>query len=105
MDCALNRLAQGAPQLEFLAGRPKPTISVTDASLIPDPGDSVSTILARMNDAGGFNESEVIALLASHSVARADKVDLTIDAAPFDSVCLLSLVWALLPADTAVAES
>ncbi|EIN05773.1 manganese peroxidase [Punctularia strigosozonata HHB-11173 SS5] len=74
----------GAPQLEFLAGRPNKTIAAVDG-LIPEPQDSVSKILARFEDAGNFSPFEVVSLLASHSVARADKVDLTIDAAPFDS--------------------
>jgi manganese peroxidase len=75
----------GAPQLQFLAGRPNHTFPAIDG-LIPEPQDSVDKILARFSDAGGFSPFEIISLLASHSIARADKVDLTIDAAPFDSV-------------------
>ncbi len=41
-------------------------------------------ILARMADAG-FSPQELIHLLASHTVARADHVDPTIQAVPFDS--------------------
>ncbi|GJE87952.1 manganese peroxidase [Phanerochaete sordida] len=74
----------GAPQLEFLAGRPNKTIAAVDG-LIPEPQDSVDKILARFEDAGQFTPFEVVSLLASHSIARADKVDETIDAAPFDS--------------------
>ncbi|KIP10306.1 fungal class II heme-containing peroxidase [Phlebiopsis gigantea 11061_1 CR5-6] len=74
----------GAPQLEFLAGRPNQTIAAIDG-LIPEPQDSVDTILDRFADAGNFSPFEVISLLASHSVARADKVDTSIDAAPFDT--------------------
>nr|AAA33742.1 manganese peroxidase I precursor [Phanerodontia chrysosporium] len=74
----------GAPRLEFLAGRPNKTIAAVDG-LIPEPQDSVTKILQRFEDAGGFTPFEVVSLLASHSVARADKVDQTIDAAPFDS--------------------
>ncbi|EIN12758.1 manganese peroxidase [Punctularia strigosozonata HHB-11173 SS5] len=74
----------GAPQLEFMAGRPNHTIAAVDG-LIPEPQDSVDKILARFQDAGNFSPFEVVSLLASHSVARADKVDETIDAAPFDS--------------------
>ncbi|EMD37387.1 fungal class II heme-containing peroxidase [Gelatoporia subvermispora B] len=74
----------GAPQLEFLAGRPNHTIAAIDG-LIPEPQDDVTKILARFEDAGGFSPFEVVSLLASHTVARADKVDGTIDAAPFDS--------------------
>ncbi|KAJ7456124.1 manganese peroxidase [Mycena latifolia] len=74
----------GAPQLEFLAGRPNKTIPAIDG-LIPEPQDSVTSILERFADGGNFSPFEVISLLASHTVARADKVDETIDAAPFDS--------------------
>jgi manganese peroxidase len=74
----------GAPRLEFLAGRPNHTIAAVDG-LIPEPQDSVDKILARFEDAGNFSPFEVVSLLASHSIARADKVDETIDAAPFDS--------------------
>ncbi|EKM50976.1 uncharacterized protein PHACADRAFT_262882 [Phanerochaete carnosa HHB-10118-sp] len=74
----------GAPRLEFLAGRPNKTIAAIDG-LIPEPQDDVTKILERFDDAGGFTPFEVVSLLASHSVARADKVDSTIDAAPFDS--------------------
>ncbi|GJE90619.1 manganese peroxidase isoform 3 [Phanerochaete sordida] len=74
----------GAPRLEFLAGRPNKTIAAVDG-LIPEPQDDVTKILKRFDDAGGFTPFEVVSLLASHSVARADKVDSTIDAAPFDS--------------------
>jgi manganese peroxidase len=78
----------GAPQLEFMAGRPNKTIAAVDG-LIPEPQDSVDKILARFADAGNFSPFEVVSLLASHSVARADKVDPTIDAAPFDSVSIV----------------
>ncbi|KAJ6615065.1 manganese peroxidase isozyme 2 precursor [Mycena sp. CBHHK59/15] len=74
----------GSPRLEFLAGRPNKTIPAIDG-LIPEPQDSVTSILARMADGGNFSPFEVISLLASHSVARSDHVDETLEAAPFDS--------------------
>ncbi|EJF61830.1 manganese peroxidase [Dichomitus squalens] len=74
----------GAPQLEFLAGRPNATAPAVDG-LIPEPQDSITDILNRFDDAGGFTPFEVVSLLASHTVARADHVDPTLDAAPFDS--------------------
>ncbi|KIP10315.1 hypothetical protein PHLGIDRAFT_65973, partial [Phlebiopsis gigantea 11061_1 CR5-6] len=40
----------GAPQLEFLAGRPNKTFAAVDG-LIPEPQDSVTKILARFEDA------------------------------------------------------
>nr|WCB70286.1 manganese peroxidase MnP1 [Trametes hirsuta] len=73
----------GAPRLEFLLGRPPATAPSPDL-LVPEPFDSVSKILARFADAG-FSPAEVVALLASHSVAAADHVDPTIPGTPFDS--------------------
>ena len=69
--------------MEFLAGRPNAAIPADDKT-VPEPSDDVTTILARMGDAG-FTPEELIHLLASHSIARADHVDPTLDAVPFDS--------------------
>ncbi|KAF8520049.1 manganese peroxidase [Gautieria morchelliformis] len=74
----------GAPRLQFLAGRPNATAPAPDG-LIPEPQDSVDKILARMLDGGGFLPADVVALLASHTIARSDHVDPTIQKAPFDS--------------------
>ncbi|KIJ53324.1 class II peroxidase [Sphaerobolus stellatus SS14] len=74
----------GAPRLEFLAGRPNATAPAPDG-LIPEPQDDVEKIFSRFADGGGFAPAEIIALLASHTIARADHVDPTLDAAPFDS--------------------
>ena len=60
--------------------------------LIPEPQENITFILERFNDAGGFTPFEVVALLASHSIARADHVDSTIVNAPFDSVSILHLL-------------
>jgi hypothetical protein len=46
--------------------------------------DSVSAIITRFADAG-FGVHEIISLLASHTIAAADKVDPTIPGTPFDS--------------------
>ncbi|KIK68886.1 hypothetical protein GYMLUDRAFT_623402 [Collybiopsis luxurians FD-317 M1] len=73
----------GAPRLEYLFGRPPPVAASPDL-LIPEPFDTVDSILARFADAG-FNSSEVVALLGSHTVAAADVVDPTIPGTPFDS--------------------
>jgi len=67
-----------------MAGRPNATAPAPDG-LIPEPQDSVDSIIARFADGGGFTPDEIIALLASHTIARADHVDPTLDAAPFDS--------------------
>ncbi|KIK52427.1 hypothetical protein GYMLUDRAFT_180143 [Collybiopsis luxurians FD-317 M1] len=80
-------LCPGAPQLEFLAGRPNATAPAIDG-LIPEPQDSVDKILARFQDAANMNAEDIVSLLTSFvhpSVARADHVDPTLDAAPFDS--------------------
>jgi hypothetical protein len=74
----------GAPQLEFLAGRSKVTQLPPDG-LVPQPNQSVTTLLERFNDAAGFTPEEVVHLLSSHSTARADHVDPTIQDVPFDS--------------------
>jgi len=74
----------GAPQLQFLAGRSNNTMLPPDG-LVPLPNDSVTSILDRFNDAAGFTPEEVVHLLSSHSTARADHVDPTIQDVPFDS--------------------
>ncbi|KAH8101870.1 manganese peroxidase isozyme precursor [Cristinia sonorae] len=73
----------GAPRLQFLLGRPAATQASPDL-LVPEPFDSVDKILARFADVG-FSPAEVVALLASHTIAAADHVDPTIPGTPFDS--------------------
>ncbi|KAI0633657.1 peroxidase [Trametes polyzona] len=74
----------GAPRLDFLFGRPAATRPAPDKT-IPEPFDTVDTILARFKDAANFSPEEVVALLASHTIAAADEVDPTIPGTPFDS--------------------
>ncbi|KAF8527335.1 manganese peroxidase isozyme 2 precursor [Gautieria morchelliformis] len=74
----------GAPQLEFLAGRPNATAPAIDG-LIPEPQDSVDSIFARMLDGGDFSPDEVVALLTSHTIARSDHVVPSSMQVPFDS--------------------
>ncbi|KAI0631001.1 manganese peroxidase 2 [Trametes polyzona] len=74
----------GAPRLDVFVGRKDATQPAPDKT-VPEPFDSVDDILARFEDAGGFTAAEVVALLASHSVAAADHVDPTIPGTPFDS--------------------
>ncbi|TFK65316.1 fungal versatile peroxidase from pleurotus Eryngii [Pluteus cervinus] len=74
---------RGAPRLEFLAGRSNSSYPSPDG-LLPDPSDSADKILARMLDAG-FLPNELVALLASHSVAAQDTIDPTIHGSPFDT--------------------
>jgi cytochrome c peroxidase len=73
----------GAPRLEFLMGRPPPK-AASPIGLIPEPFDSIDTILARMKDAG-FSPAEVVALLASHTVAASDLIEPDFHGSPFDS--------------------
>ncbi|KAF8527334.1 manganese peroxidase [Gautieria morchelliformis] len=74
----------GAPRLEFLAGRPNAKAPAIDG-LIPEPQDSVESIFARMADGGDFSPPEVVALLASHTIARSDHVVPGFEQVPFDS--------------------
>ncbi|KAF8805284.1 manganese peroxidase [Phlegmacium glaucopus] len=73
----------GAPSLKFFFGRPPPLAPAPDLT-VPEPTDSVTAIIKRFADAG-FAVPEIIALLASHTIAAADKVDPTIPGTPFDS--------------------
>ncbi|KAF7440310.1 Versatile peroxidase vpl2 [Pleurotus ostreatus] len=73
----------GGPRIQFLAGRSNVTKPSPD-HLVPEPFDSVTSILARMGDAG-FKPDEVVALLASHSVAAQDTIDPKLAGHPFDS--------------------
>ncbi|THH31802.1 hypothetical protein EUX98_g2375 [Antrodiella citrinella] len=74
----------GAPQLDFFFGRPPPIAPAPDLT-VPEPFDTVDSILARFADAGNFSPQEVVALLGSHTIAAADHVDPTIPGTPFDS--------------------
>ncbi|KAJ7620876.1 manganese peroxidase 1 precursor [Mycena polygramma] len=67
----------------FMFGRVDATSPAPDGT-VPEPFDSVEKILARMGDAG-FSPAEVVALLASHSIAGADDIDPTLSGLPFDS--------------------
>jgi hypothetical protein len=73
----------GAPRLNFFLGRPTAKAPSPDL-LVPEPFDTITDILARMADAS-FTPAEVVALLASHSIAAADHVDPSIPGTPFDS--------------------
>ncbi|KAJ7749962.1 manganese-dependent peroxidase [Mycena metata] len=68
---------------QFLFGRVDATAPAPDGT-VPEPFQDVPTILARMADAG-FSPAELVALLASHSIAGADDVDPNLSGLPFDS--------------------
>ncbi|KAJ6458234.1 heme peroxidase [Mycena sanguinolenta] len=53
-------------------------------SLVPEPFDTITSALERFAEVG-FSPAEVVALLASHTIAAADNVDPTIPGTPFDS--------------------
>ncbi|KAJ6496240.1 putative versatile peroxidase [Mycena sanguinolenta] len=72
----------GGPKISFMAGRPNATQAAPDG-LVPEAFDSVTTILARVADAG-LTPKDLIALLASHSVGFQEHVDTTIPPTPFD---------------------
>ncbi|KAI0705199.1 melanin-decolorizing enzyme [Cytidiella melzeri] len=74
----------GAPQLDFFLGRPSPVAPAPDLT-VPEPFDTITSILNRFSDAGKFTPAEVVALLGSHTIAAADHVDPTIPGTPFDS--------------------
>ncbi|KAJ7021198.1 manganese peroxidase 1 precursor [Mycena alexandri] len=67
----------------FMLGRVDATFAAPDGT-VPEPFQSVDAILARMADAG-FTPAELVALLASHSIAGADDVDPAASGLPFDS--------------------
>ncbi|KAJ3540323.1 hypothetical protein NM688_g6242 [Phlebia brevispora] len=74
----------GAPQLNAFVGRTDATQPAPDG-LVPEPFDTVDTILARFNDAGGFDELETVWFLIAHTVAAQNDIDPTIPRTPFDS--------------------
>jgi hypothetical protein len=55
------------------------------AGLIPEPQQDLTTIFARFADAGGFTPADVVALLASHTIARSDHIEPGLKTIPFDS--------------------
>ncbi|KAF8882764.1 manganese peroxidase 3 [Gymnopilus junonius] len=75
-------MCPGAPQVKFVMGRPAP-VAASPPNLVPNPFDPVTMILNRFGSVN-ISPQEVIALLASHSVAGADDVDPTIPGTPFD---------------------
>ncbi|KAJ7510863.1 heme peroxidase [Mycena galericulata] len=73
----------GVARPSFMFGRVDATFPAPEGT-VPEPFQSVTDILDRMADAG-FSPAEVVALLASHSIAGADDIDPTIQGVPFDS--------------------
>ncbi|PPQ73044.1 hypothetical protein CVT26_014662 [Gymnopilus dilepis] len=73
----------GSPQIEFWMGRP-PASGPSPPNLIPNPTDSVETILNRFA-AINIGTVEVVALLAAHSIARMYVTDRTVPGLPLDT--------------------
>ncbi|KLO15186.1 heme peroxidase [Schizopora paradoxa] len=80
----------GSPKLQFLAGRPNPTVPAA-LGLIPLSSDDVNTIFARLADAG-FSPTELVQLLSAHSTAHVDSF--TFDTTPtiFDTQFFLDVL-------------
>jgi len=74
----------GAPRLQFLGGRPPPTVASIDGR-VPKPEDPLDQIFARMLDGGGFSPTEVAWLLISHTIGRSDHIIPGLVAVPFDT--------------------
>ena len=60
----------GAPKVKYYIGRPQPTAPAPNF-IVPQPTNTTDELLAAFA-AVGFSPAELIALLASHSVAGAD---------------------------------
>lgn len=73
----------GAPRIEFFAGRPPAKEAAGDGS-VPTPADSTSVQLERFKDVG-LNATEVVHLIAAHSIAHARTTDPSNKYAAFDS--------------------
>nr|AAA33741.1 lignin peroxidase lpoB [Phanerodontia chrysosporium] len=74
----------GAPQMNFFTGR-RPATQPAPDGLVPEPFHTVDQIIARVNDAGEFDELELVWMLSAHSVAAVNDVDPTVQGLPFDS--------------------
>ncbi|KAK0439587.1 heme peroxidase [Armillaria borealis] len=70
------RNCPGGPRLRFLAGRPPAIAAAPNNGLLPGAEETVDVLLSRMADAG-LSPSDLIDLLASHSVAFQENVDPT----------------------------
>ncbi|KAJ7819440.1 manganese peroxidase 3 [Mycena olivaceomarginata] len=88
----------GAPRLEFLLGRPVAT-APSPIGLVPEPFDSITDVLARFEEVG-FSPAEVVALLASHTIAAADHVDPTVNTFVFPCIFDTQFVFSQSGSDT-----
>ncbi|KAJ6460082.1 heme peroxidase [Mycena vitilis] len=77
------RNCEMGPRIPFMAGRPSATKEAPEF-LVPEPFHDVTTILARVADAG-LTGPDLIALLASHSMGVQEDVDPSITGMGFDT--------------------
>lgn len=74
----------GAPRIPFFFGRAQP-IAASPPGLVPDPFDSVESIMTRFGEVGFLTAEEVVAVVGgSHSVAGADDIVPNQQGVPFD---------------------
>ncbi|KDR73364.1 hypothetical protein GALMADRAFT_142466 [Galerina marginata CBS 339.88] len=73
----------GAPRIQFLMGRAPPK-AASPPNLVPEPFDSVQSILQRFEPLGLTLEETVAVIGGSHSVAGADDVIPDLEGVPFD---------------------
>jgi len=76
-------LCPGAPKVKFSIGRPPPKAPAPDF-IVPQPVNTTDELIAAFA-AVNFSPQELIALLASHSVAGADDFSPPLEGVPFDS--------------------
>ncbi|KDR73358.1 hypothetical protein GALMADRAFT_101039 [Galerina marginata CBS 339.88] len=73
----------GAPRIQFFKGRAQPK-AASPPNLVPEPFDSVQSILARFQPLG-FTVPEIVAIIGgSHSIAGADDIVPNQQGVPFD---------------------
>ncbi|KJA15350.1 class II peroxidase [Hypholoma sublateritium FD-334 SS-4] len=74
----------GAPRIPFFMGRAQPK-AASPPNLVPQPFDSVASIVQRFGEVGFTTPEEIVAVVGgSHSVAGADDVVPGLQGLPFD---------------------
>lgn len=73
----------GAPKVKFVIGRPQPTAPAPNF-IIPQPVNTTDELINFFQSVG-FSPAELVALLASHTVAGADSFSPPLEGVPFDS--------------------
>jgi hypothetical protein len=74
----------GAPRIPFFMGRAQPK-AASPPGLVPQPFDSVASILERFNEVGFTTPEQVVSVVGgSHSIAGADDIVPGLQGLPFD---------------------